>query len=420
MCEPALEFQSLLERRRYSQRTIEAYVFWLRELGRHFPEKSVSTLSSQDVQSFLGNLKDRRRLSNASLRQARCAIDLYFKEVGGTDHNISSFARGWVKRAKPVIPTQAQVLTVFDNVTNEDYRAALICIYGMGLELNEALRIKIRNVDLKRGLVEIPLLRRRGQRQAILPKALFGHLDRLMLNKQPDDNLFTSRTGGPCTEKSLQRALTKARAQSGVSVDFNIRSLRHAYIKHLEFLGIPLFRIIDHMGLSRGTSFDFYSTVGYPDVDVTFSPMDRRISEVEESHVRDVNPYISEQRIDQLSALFPKEFDLGRLLALLRELNVAYKTNSFMAVAMLVRSVIDHIPPILGFRTFNEVVSNYPGTKSFRKSMEHLNLSLRNIADAHLHVPIRKSEALPTFQQVDFRADIDTLLGELARVLKHS
>ncbi len=388
------------------------------EIERHFPEKAPSALSSQDVQSFLSDLKARRRLSTASLRQARCAVDLYFKEVGGKDHNISSFARGWVRRAAPAIPTQAQVLKIIDNVSNEDYRAALICIYGMGLELNEALRIKVRNVDLQRGTIEIQLLRRRGQRYAILPKMLLAYTERLMLNKQPDDNLFTSKGGESCSEKTLQRAFSKAKLKSGIAGDFTIRSLRHAYIKHLEFLGVPLFRVIDHMGLSRGTSFDFYSSVGYPDTEVTFSPIDRRISEIEQSHPQDASPYVSEQRIDQLSVLFPKAFDLGRLLALLRELNIAYKTNSFMAVAMLVRSVIDHVPPILGFRTFNEVVSNYAGTKSFRKSMEHLNSSLRNVADAHLHVPIRQSEALPTFPQVDFRADLDVLLGELARVIK--
>lgn len=390
----------------------------MQELERHFPEMSPATLSSDDVQSFLSHLRTRRRLSNASLRQARCAVDLYFKQMDGKDHNISSFARGWVRRTPPEIPTQAEVLKILDCVSNQDYRAALICIYGMGLELNEALHIKVRNIDWKRGVVEVPLLRRRGQRQAILPKMFLSHLDRLMLNKQPDDYLFTSRGGESCSEKSLQRALSKAKFLSGVAGNYTIRSLRHAYIKHLEFLGVPLFRVIEHMGLSKGMSFDFYSSVGYPNIEVTFSPIDRRISEIEQSHLQDSTPYVSEQRIEQLSALFPKDFDLGRLLAVLRELNIAYRTSSFMAIAMLVRSVIDHVPPIFSARTFNEVVSNYGGTKSFKKSMEHLNSSLRNVADAHLHVPIRGSESLPTFPQVDFRADLDVLLGELVRILK--
>jgi hypothetical protein len=50
--------------------------------------------------------------------------------------------------------------------------------------------------------------------------------------------------------------------------------------------------------------------------------------------------------------------------------------------------------------------------------MANLNNSLRNIADAHLHVQIRQSEVLPTLQQVDFKADLDALLAEIVRILK--
>ena len=69
-------------------------------------------------------------------------------------------------------------------------------------------------------------------------------------------------------------------------------------------------------------------------------------------------------------------------------------------------------------KTFPEVANNYQCEKSFRGSMQHLDKSLRNIADAHLHIQIRSSEVLPTGPQVDFRADLDVLLGEVVRVLK--
>lgn len=49
--------------------------------------------------------------------------------------------------------------------------------------------------------------------------------------------------------------------------------------------------------------------------------------------------------------------------------------------------------------------------------MDHLNISLRSIADSYTHDLIRKKETLPTRQQVDFRAKVDLLLGEIARIL---
>jgi hypothetical protein len=85
---------------------------------------------------------------------------------------------------------------------------------------------------------------------------------------------------------------------------------------------------------------------------------------------------------------------------------------------MLVRAIIDHVPPMLGHDTFKEVANNYNGTKSFGDSVKHLDESMRKISDSILHTKIRKKEILPTFVQVDFSADLDVLLGEIVRVNK--
>jgi hypothetical protein len=48
--------------------------------------------------------------------------------------------------------------------------------------------------------------------------------------------------------------------------------------------------------------------------------------------------------------------------------------------------------------------------------MQNLNHSLRNIADAYLHVQIRAKESTPTAVQVNFSADLDVLLAEVLRI----
>ena len=86
---------------------------------------------------------------------------------------------------------------------------------------------------------------------------------------------------------------------------------------------------------------------------------------------------------------------------------------------MLLRTVLNHVPPVLGYDTFAEVANNYGSAKSqksFKASMQRLQNSLRNIADMHLHSPIRSREDVPTATQVDFAADLDVLLGEVIRV----
>ena len=129
-------------------------------------------------------------------------------------------------------------------------------------------------------------------------------------------------------------------------------------------------------------------------------------------------PFISTVRLSELRHLPRTKWDFSRLIRLCEEVNISYANGCLMATAMLIRSITDHVPPIFGLRSFTEVANNYPGAQSFRASMKHLDQSLRNVADAHLHVQIRQSETLPTEPQVSFQADVDVLLSEIVRIGK--
>ena len=139
-----------------------------------------------------------------------------------------------------------------------------------------------------------------------------------------------------------------------------------------------------------------------------------QISTQPASHVAFVDP----SRLDELRIIKSPRLDLTKLIRLCEEINLAYANDCFMAAAMLTRAIIDHVPPIFGLSRFFEVGSNYNGSRSFKESMEHLQNSLRNLADHHLHVQIRSSETLPTKSQVNFSADVDVLLAEIVRLLK--
>jgi hypothetical protein len=127
--------------------------------------------------------------------------------------------------------------------------------------------------------------------------------------------------------------------------------------------------------------------------------------------------YIHENRLDELRSIESDGFDLSRLIRFCEELNSAYQNKNYLSVAMLVRAILDQVPPIFGFKAFVEVANNYGG-KSLKKTLQNLQNSSRNIADAHLHEPIRSKESLPNETQIDFRNDLDVLLGEIVRILK--
>jgi hypothetical protein len=130
----------------------------------------------------------------------------------------------------------------------------------------------------------------------------------------------------------------------------------------------------------------------------------------------DKDPFVEQSRIDELSKISSDTFDLSKVITICNELNMAKKHKSFLSTILLIRALIDHVPPIFGLPNFNGV-ANQHGTKSFKDSMSHLNKSSRKIADSYLHTQIRKRESLPNFTQVNFSSDLDVLLGEIVRLL---
>ncbi|MDD3663384.1 MAG: hypothetical protein PHT84_06010, partial [Candidatus Pacebacteria bacterium] len=124
--------------------------------------------------------------------------------------------------------------------------------------------------------------------------------------------------------------------------------------------------------------------------------------------------YIDKKRFQALKKKTGK-FDFSRLLQMLTELDCAFSVGNYISVILLVRAVLDHVPPIFNLNTFTEVANNY-GAKSFKDSMSHLENSSRKIADSYLHTKIRKKESLPNKTQVNFSSDIDVLLAEIVRI----
>lgn len=131
-----------------------------------------------------------------------------------------------------------------------------------------------------------------------------------------------------------------------------------------------------------------------------------------------INPkpsYVDPARIVALYQLKGKTFDYSRLAQMCGELNMASESGAHLSVAMLVRAITDHIPPIFGQANFASVVANFPG-KSNKQIVQTLENNLRPIADKWLHTHIRAKESVPTEVQVDFRQALDALLEEVIRI----
>ncbi len=128
--------------------------------------------------------------------------------------------------------------------------------------------------------------------------------------------------------------------------------------------------------------------------------------------------YVNLKRIDELEKISCDEFDLAKLIELCKELNQNADNENWFSVLYTLRAIIDHVPPIFGYKRFNQAVSNYKWDKSVKKSLQTLQESSRNISDHSIHSGVKRKDAIPNQTQTDFSNSLDVLLCEVIRALK--
>lgn len=138
----------------------------------------------------------------------------------------------------------------------------------------------------------------------------------------------------------------------------------------------------------------------------------------EQERVSALVPFIDPNRISEIETNKNPRFDNRRLVLMCRELSECAQRGNAHATIMLLRAILDHVPPVFGQKTFTGVVNNYPGSRSFKEAVGNLDQFCRKIADLYLHGPIRKHDTLPTMTQVHFGPPLDLLLAEVGMLLR--
>lgn len=162
----------LLRARNYSRSTAKAYLFWigrfLEQLGRVNP----SELGEAEVNEFLTQLAVKDNVAASTQNQALCALLFFFEMVVGKPlDRIEGVLRARRPARRPVVLARREVQALLAELEGIP---ELVCqlLYGSGLRLNEALSLRIKDVDFHRG--EINVVRAKGNKDRItmLPEAV--------------------------------------------------------------------------------------------------------------------------------------------------------------------------------------------------------------------------------------------------------
>lgn len=121
--------------------------------------------------------------------------------------------------------------------------------------------------------------------------------------------------------------------------------------------------------------------------------------------------------IARLNALKSGAYDVAALVRICKEINSSHAHGNVLAVALLMRTVLNHVPPVFGHDTFAQVLASTG--KSLKDSFNHLENGLRKVADFHTHRKIAAVESYPSPAQVEpFKPQFELLLQQVESCLK--
>lgn len=241
----------------YSERTITTYIDWLIRLGKHY-HCSPAELTNEQVQDFLLHLIEERQLTWSTVNQALAAIRFLFEKVLGRPRaELRVPARRKVTRRASVY-SKEQVAELLAAARNPKHRALLMCIYGAGLRVSEAVALQPGHIESSRGLIRVEQGKGRKDRYTVLPQRLLDELRQYYRYFHPGEWLFFGRDRSkPMPIGSAQKIFYLARNRVGINHG-GIHTLRHCFATHMLEAGADIFELKRMMGHSA-----IRTTAGY-------------------------------------------------------------------------------------------------------------------------------------------------------------
>ena len=133
--------------RHYSYRTEKAYVDWIWRFIVHHGRRHPREMGGDEVRDFLSHLAIDRQVSPATQAQALAALLFLYKRVMNVDLPwIDNVVRARRPKRLPTVLTREEARQVIAQMSGV-HRLIAGLLYGSGLRLLEALRLRVKDVD---------------------------------------------------------------------------------------------------------------------------------------------------------------------------------------------------------------------------------------------------------------------------------
>lgn len=160
----------------YSIRTEQSYLDWIKRYILHFDKQHPKDLGAAEVEAFLTYLAVVRNVSASTQNQAKSALLFLYKEVMGAELPwLDDIEQAKTPKRLPVVLTQDEVSQVLSCLEGA-HHLVVSMLYGTGMRILEALRLRVKDVDFARKEILIRDGKGFKDRVTMLPMSLIAPL----------------------------------------------------------------------------------------------------------------------------------------------------------------------------------------------------------------------------------------------------
>ncbi|MCU7933196.1 MAG: integron integrase [Candidatus Thiodiazotropha sp. (ex Codakia rugifera)] len=156
----------------YSIPTEKRYVDWIRRFILFHNKRHPSDMAGSEVEAFLTHLAVVGKVAPSTQNQALAAILFLYRDVLGIELPwLDGVTRAKKQPRLPVVMTHEEVLQVLAQLDGVHHLVASL-LYGGGLRLMEAIRLRVKDVDFDRLEVTVRSGKGGKDRRTMLPRML--------------------------------------------------------------------------------------------------------------------------------------------------------------------------------------------------------------------------------------------------------
>ncbi len=161
----------------YSLRTEETYLHWIRRFLRFHGKRSPQSLGAQEVGAFLTHLATQDHVAAATQNLALAAILFLYKEALAVDLPwLKDVTRAKKPQRLPTVLTIPEVNALLAHLHDDDAGLVTRLLYGTGMRLMEALRLRVKDVEFERRQITVREGKGGKDRVTVLPAQIVAPL----------------------------------------------------------------------------------------------------------------------------------------------------------------------------------------------------------------------------------------------------